>query len=143
MKPIVWTPALSMGDPEVDRQHRHFIDQVNDLSAAASHADKRALVRLTEEIAADAFTHFAYEDDLLLRLNYPDAEEHSAEHRRLEEKIDGMLPVLATADDTPRAAETIACRIRDLLLDHLLYYDLKYKSLLDYKKQLRIFTPSA
>ena len=33
-RPITWTSALEMGEAEMDRQHRHFIDQVNAITEA-------------------------------------------------------------------------------------------------------------
>jgi hemerythrin len=134
MKPIEWIDAFSMGDPEIDRQHRHFISQANALSAAvADDADRPTLLRMTEEIATDAAFHFLYEDRVLLALGYGDAESHIAEHRRLERRIGDILGHFRAAEESSAAAAAaMAEEIRNLLLDHLLYYDLKYKSHLQF-----------
>ena len=139
LKPLAWSETFATGEPEIDRQHREFLDQVNGLAAAAAdEAPPDAIQPLLEAIAAHERAHFAYEESVLQRIGHSDAVIHAAEHRRLERRTAALLRAFRAIapDDRPRVLR-VAGAVRGQLLDHLLYYDLQYKSLLQYQREYR------
>ena len=139
LKPLAWSETFATGEPEIDRQHREFLNQVNGLAAAAADgAPPDAIRSLLEAIAAHERAHFAYEESVLQRIGHAEAAAHAAEHRRLERRTAALLrSLLATAPDDGPCVLRVASIVRAQLLDHLLYYDLQYKSLLQYQREYR------
>ena len=80
--PVIWKPAWSVGNAELDRQHRHIIALVNAVETAASDdggldtidAVLSHLVRFLEN-------HFSSEERLMEAIAYPSLEEHRQQHR--------------------------------------------------------------
>ena len=83
---IEWDETLVTGDLLVDQQHRHIYQIFRELEAAEDTPAEvmRALDHLTSHVAL----HFATEEDLMRREEYPPSETHvhEAEHRLLTER---------------------------------------------------------
>lgn len=140
LPPIAWTETFATGNSLIDRQHRQFIEQVNELTkAAAAGEPPQVILAMLTEMAADARDHFASEEAAFARLGYADAAAHAQEHRRLERRMDAVLASVRTAPDA-MAARLAASSMRELLVNHLLYFDLRYKSLALHTAGLRAGT---
>jgi hemerythrin-like metal-binding protein len=75
---------LKLDIPEIDSQHETMISLVNQLhETMLQGADKAALDGLLSQLLEHTQTHFAYEEELMSRYNYPGYEEHKSEHNRL------------------------------------------------------------
>ena len=126
--PIVWSAAFEMGDAEIDRQHRHFIEQVNAVTEAIrSDQSRDVLLRLMAEMIEDARAHFAYEESVFLGIGFRGAAAHAREHRGLEAKLADIASRMMVASDRETTV-LLADELRRGLLNHLVYYDLQYKS---------------
>lgn len=93
-----WDERFATGHPELDRQHRvlfDLIDRIGTTEGGVFKPDKHATLDLLEAI----LQHFGYEDGLMLRFAFPEAEAHRATHRSLghliiklrEDVINGSL----------------------------------------------------
>ncbi|MFQ5426930.1 MAG: bacteriohemerythrin [Gaiellales bacterium] len=76
---IVWNPDLSVGDEEIDSQHKKLIDLIGSIPDDSSSSEDVVL----EEVLRYAATHFASEEALLARIEYPALAEHKRNHRKL------------------------------------------------------------
>lgn len=85
MSRIDWDPALETGDVLVDHQHRTIHEIFNDLESA--HGEPDRVRSVLERLLDHALIHFATEEDLMHRTQYPAdrIEEHQALHRELTE----------------------------------------------------------
>jgi hemerythrin len=77
---VEWKDSYKIGDPEVDAQHQHLFELINELAAVDSMHDLRPLVM---QIYKATREHFELEEALMRRVNYPDIDAHIAHHAKL------------------------------------------------------------
>ena len=127
---IRWNHALSVGVPEIDEEHRQFIARVNDLNQAIIECrDKPAVERLLDLMLMEAAHHFWHEQRLLTQWKYPGWAAHAAKHAQLTAQFDRVMKEFEQAD----VSFTWALKglyIKQLLVDHLLQEDMKYRDFL-------------
>ncbi len=124
---LEWSDELSVGIPEVDREHQAFIGLINELNQAI--ADRMALAIIRQRMQAildDAVQHFDHEEALLRQWRYPDADGHAEKHRSLVRELQGIM---ARFDDRTLEYDWIAAglQLKDALVEHLLSEDMKYR----------------
>ncbi len=81
---IEWSDSLSVGNDEIDTQHKKWIRMTNELHEALlnSAADKVREVALgsLKEMREYVRYHFDHEEEYMQRINYPDLAEHRKIH---------------------------------------------------------------
>lgn len=113
MKLVKWDPAFETGDATVDHQHQRLFELINDLHEAVR--DKRGdqLVRRTlDELAWYTAEHFAAEEALMDRFEYPAAPRHRKIHGDLLDRLEAVR-----ADHAAGAPVTM--RLYSFLMDWL------------------------
>ena len=93
-----------------------------------SDAGTAPVISLVEEMREDCYQHFTSEEQLMQTLAFTGVNEHVKEHRRVEGVIDGILDQLRGHPDGSPEFRELVLAFRICLLDHMLRYDLKYKS---------------
>lgn len=79
-----WSDEFSVGVEEIDREHKRLLALVNDLhDAVQAGSAHEVLGKVMEELLFYVGYHFAHEEELFLRTNYPDFERHRLQHRAL------------------------------------------------------------
>lgn len=123
---ITWSDALSVGNPAIDIEHRHFAELVNRLNIAIiSRQDKAEIVRIMQLIQDDARLHFAHEEDLFAEHGFPLAEEHTRIHRLLTENLRQAMQELQQAEFEKEWVE-LGLNVKAQLVSHLLNIDRQY-----------------
>lgn len=87
-----------------------------------------------ELMLSEAGRHFAHEEELLLRWGYPDAAAHAARHAELAAQFARTSAEFDAADISFIWAAK-GLRIQQLLVEHLLVEDMKYRDYLRGKAQ--------
>lgn len=88
MASITWGPQLETGIGVIDRQHQHWVDLFNELSAAVEQGRGEAEVGKTLDALLDySVSHFRTEEGLMARHGYDDLERHRAEHKIFTDQI--------------------------------------------------------
>ena len=127
---------LSAGIPEIDEAHRRFISMVNALDHALNaRKHQREIQRIMNLLIEEALQHFRHEERLFAQYGYPDAMYHAGMHA----KIMRELVIVKQQFDTAGFSEDWigdGLQIRQLLMDHLLEEDMKYRGLLQSHRQL-------
>ncbi len=77
---VEWKDSYKVGDPEVDAQHQHLFELINELVAVDSLRDLRPLVMQLYKFTRE---HFDLEEALMRRVNYPDIDTHVDHHDKL------------------------------------------------------------
>jgi hemerythrin-like metal-binding protein len=126
LPPLNWLAALETGVAEIDADHRKLIDDANLVLAALKRGGP--ILELAQAMRADCRDHFRREERVLGRHEFPELARHAEEHRRLERELDDLVARIAEAGADAEARRDPALRLRWLLLDHFLHYDLGYKS---------------
>lgn len=88
-----WSDALSIGIPEIDDQHRTFVELLNRLAALSGDpaASRRDLRVLLADLVTYAEHHFVAEEECMVIAGYPRAAEHAAVHDAAARRIHDLL----------------------------------------------------
>ena len=76
-----WTPALAVGNKDIDSDHRHLIDLINKLFFAISNGKGNVVIgEIVDELIRYTETHFQREEALMQQIGYGSYEAHKAAH---------------------------------------------------------------
>jgi len=120
---IEWIPEYSVGNKDLDEQHKVLFSMINDFF----HQDnKQAATSLFQNLASYIDLHFDSEECLLRQINYPDTEEHIKQHGELRDKFQLLEAKLDNYDMDVH--HKIALFLYNWLAKHILKADMEYKS---------------
>jgi hemerythrin-like metal-binding protein len=131
---IRWNESLSVGVSDIDDEHRRFIARVNELNKAIVDCEgKPRIERLLDLMLMEATHHFWHEEQLLAKWKYPDRAVHAAKHAHLTAQLERVMKEFEQAD----VSFTWALKglyIKQLLIDHLLKEDMRFRDFLRKQK---------
>jgi hemerythrin len=86
---IKWSYKFSVGDLEIDEQHKKLIDIISQAEALIKKNDKQFIdiFNIVTELDAYVETHLIYEEALMRKTNYQDSQAHIKEHNELRKKM--------------------------------------------------------
>jgi hemerythrin len=84
---IVWNEWMEVGDAVLDSQHRHIVDLINALHAAAEGDGLATAETVLHHVVRFMQHHFDAEEAILRKIGDPEVDKHAAEHRRLMVRI--------------------------------------------------------
>lgn len=119
-----WKESFNIGNKTVDRQHRSFMEILNEyydfaFGGSAGQAGKD----LVDRLKAYAAMHFRTEEGLMESLSYEELEKHREQHRYFESLVSEF-----EGQHMKGEAESLKKTLpflRDWLLDHILEQDKK------------------
>jgi hemerythrin len=83
-----WKAEYSVGNPEIDLQHRQIFRMAGELHAAMVNSRGNDVVEvLLDKVVAYTRRHFASEERLMKESEYPGYEKHQADHAKLAVQI--------------------------------------------------------
>lgn len=122
-----WNESLSVGIPEIDAEHQHFIRLINELNEAIiEHMDLEEIKSRMQSVLDDAAAHFAHEEALFKEWGYPEARAHAQKHAQIMQalhKIMGGFERVMVEYDWIEAG----LKVKQALIEHLLAEDMKYR----------------
>lgn len=125
---IEWNESMSVGVGILDNDHKYMISIVNELheGIVAGH-DKEILGNVLHELIEYTIVHFAREEEMFERTEYPaaSAEAHRSEHRELVARVTN---VVARYDTRPVALLDLELMsfLQNWLVTHIQGTDKKY-----------------
>jgi hemerythrin len=122
---IEWTDEMSVNVAEIDRQHQRLIAMINTLHAAfLEQRGREAQKQIIGEMVDYAAYHFAVEEKHMVRLGYPDYDQHKQEHDRFTAKA---FDLKARTEENAFVVTLELLRfLRDWLRHHILGTDKAY-----------------
>lgn len=85
---VDWSSDFEVGIPEIDDHHRAMVEMVDRLwQALVRNASEGELGQGLDELEQYALNHFALEEAVMERLQYPGFEDHRANHRAFARRI--------------------------------------------------------
>ena len=120
-----WKDSFNIGSPEIDRQHRAFLEMLNEYYDSGSGSTKDCIDnQLPERIKKYAAMHFGFEEQLMHEAGYKETEHQQEQHRYFESLISDLESGCHTgkADDLKR----ILSLLKDWFLHHILEEDRKF-----------------
>lgn len=126
---LAWIDGFSVGIPELDEDHRQL---VADAGAIVEAVRERRAWREVEALAGlmveRCRAHFRREEMVLERDRFAALAAHRGEHARIDREMQGILGRIGGSEPPTVDMIDAALSLREMLVDHLLRYDLAYKS---------------
>ncbi|MBF0263630.1 MAG: hemerythrin family protein [Gammaproteobacteria bacterium] len=122
MSLIHWDDNLSIGVKSVDEQHKRLVEIINKLNDALVQGQANdVLGEVLSDVADYTVMHFAYEESLFEKYNYPDKDKHIQSHKDLIASVQNLQEKLQQ-DDFMVGVETMTF-LKEWLTGHILKVD--------------------
>lgn len=123
MEFLKWTEDLSVGNKQIDDDHRHLFDLLErlhlDMTSGQINQETQSIVDALRDYAE---SHFSREEEFMRKIGYPHYATHQAEHNRF------LSEVCALQSRVARGARTAQLDIDQFLAawlrDHVLVRDM-------------------
>jgi hemerythrin len=124
MSLIEWKPEFSVGNAEVDHEHRELIDLINRVHAGMrGGADRDNLAIGLGEIYAQIAAHFALEEKIMRDAHYEHFGSHKQDHESLLDQLADILDGVETGGTLDEAE--LSARLNRWFSDHFRTHDAK------------------
>lgn len=128
---LQWDNQYELGINAIDEQHKELfgiISKLSDLLTISTTDDDiyDEMVEIIESITSYTIYHFRYEEDLFMKLNYLDTNQHMKEHRLLIEEIES-LDLQAVDEDQITFGKKILKKLISWVFNHIAGSDFLYK----------------
>jgi hemerythrin len=121
---LEWTNELDLGIGEIDEQHHHLAGFINVLAISVNAGAKHEqLVRILDDLIADALVHFLFEAEMFERTGYAHAHEHKRSHSELLRKLNGYRSRFRAGEDV---LDAVLDTLWTWLPNHVKYDDAEY-----------------
>jgi hemerythrin len=120
-----WKDSFNIGIEEIDKQHRSFLDCLNDCHVQVS-GGKGAEIDsdLFDRLRDYAAKHFRFEEGLMQSNGYPEIDQQKKQHEYFESQLAELGAI--QHGESGRTAESVLAFVRDWFLKHILDQDRKF-----------------
>lgn len=131
---VQWSPELDVGDEEMNRQHVRLIDIINRYHDALElHAPRAELLKIFEEVAAFAQSHFRDEEALMEACAFPGLTRHRLIHKQLVARVGELLVKLRDTGDEAVKSD-IQYFLKNWLTAHIKGIDSQYRPIVSNRR---------
>ncbi|HCY86765.1 MAG TPA: hypothetical protein DHV36_16670 [Desulfobacteraceae bacterium] len=134
---IEWTQDFSIGNDELDDQHKQWLDIYNKAHDRMMDPDEinfaKTGIEALKEMKAYGEFHFSKEEAVMSEAGFPKFELHRKMHRAFSNEIDGMMKDLEAG--THVLNSEVIKRIENWLRHHILKEDMKFRLFIDEQGQ--------
>jgi hemerythrin len=125
---MTWKESLSIGIPEIDKQHKELCDKIDSLYDACSHGKGAAeAVKILDFLESYTTRHFADEEKIQLKIQYPKYQQHKKLHADFIKEIARLKKEMLASGATIAMVVNINQTISDWLVNHILRVDSELK----------------
>ncbi|MCD6535131.1 MAG: hemerythrin family protein [Deltaproteobacteria bacterium] len=117
---FVWKDSYSVGDSEIDEQHKGLFKLGNELPEVLGEQDVKPIIMQLFKYTRE---HFSAEEEMMNRIGFPYLAEHKILH---DDLITNLSEVSSQELDTDAAIYGFKQFVKKWLLDHVLIEDNKY-----------------
>ncbi len=94
---IQWDKKFEVGHIRIDHEHQVFLDLIRNVSLASDRQEPRDwCIRLLREVKKYADFHFYSEENIMLKVGYPDYTVHQQQHCELLAMLDERVHAYIT-----------------------------------------------
>ena len=128
MAQLEWKESYSVGNAEIDEQHKQWIDIHNRIDMAMFESNLQLQMKIIEESLQTMLdytsSHFRVEEEFMRKVGYPAI----AEHVRMHKDFDTLIYIYyrSVAANEPILNTRLLKIVRDWVLNHILVEDRKY-----------------
>jgi len=124
-KKIDWNEKLSTEILSLDEQHVALFQLFNEfIDVMETNSSQAVLVERFEYILNETLTHFAYEEQIMKNIGFPEYSVHKEHHEVLLQDADLILKDLQDGKDGDQISPSINF-LRALIVKHMVEKDLK------------------
>jgi hemerythrin len=129
-KAFCWSEAYSVRIELMDQQHRAMLAAVAELNVAPATGDGDAILGPTfERLMEHARRHFADEEALMMRHDFPTLITHRAEHEHFRKKIEAFIEHHKRGK--VGVASALLLFLQQSLKEHVMHTDQRYSAFLN------------
>lgn len=121
---LIWSHSYSIGNGQVDEQHRKLMALINTLHNIQTGESDGDVGSVVQELIDYTVYHFESEEKLQQESGYPGFPEHKKIHEKLVAEVSEKAALLATGEQTIR--EELMLFLTNWLKDHILGEDRKF-----------------
>lgn len=126
MEKLVWTDLLSIGNENIDADHKRLIEICNELIDLEQRENKLSdYARILSKLTDYALLHFKKEEQYMKSIGYPDIETHKGFHRTFTRQIAIYNKDLLS--NHPPEPLDIVLFIKDWFKNHIQVFDREYE----------------
>lgn len=129
MSHLEWDDSFSVGNAEIDEQHKQWIAIHNRLHDILLEGDVAALqqaaIETLKEMHEYTGYHFAFEEEYMTRIGFPAIREHWRLHKDFDSLIYGYLRDAQKGEVSVLNSELVKI-MKNWLMNHILNEDMKY-----------------
>ncbi len=127
MKKLEWDEKLETGIELIDTQHRELIKRIDALDLAIYGGKAKVeLVIMLEYLASYVEAHFNTEEEMMMKVNYPDFSSHYEEHKKFKQVYARILQEYKVKGADNYLAMELDREVRKWLEHHLMVTDAAY-----------------
>lgn len=132
MKKWLWDLSFRIGFENIDLQHKHLFSIANELLAGDETDNTAAKVKTTlQKLKEYIETHFADEEDVMRKFNYPLLQEHKNVHINI---VDDVKKIINSSADDLRTKNQLDIYLSAWIKDHILIEDIRFSEWLKANK---------
>ena len=138
--PIKWDSKLSVGNSDIDTEHKLIIAHINALELVLRHPDEKDYLRFfIDQLFEFTTEHFYHEEQLQLKFRFPHYEENKKGHQALITELEDIKTIVdsfiektePTQEEGKEMREKISELLRKWFIDHIVKSDMKMKGFMD------------
>jgi len=123
---IAWSDDLSLGNEQVDRQHKKLFGLVSDIvNACTEGRDVENLRETLGFLVQYTVRHFHFEEELQLRYHFPGYERHRQLHEDFTQTVGGLVDKFSQNGSSAELSSGVNRIVVRWLVDHILREDKK------------------
>lgn len=131
---INWNQSYSVGNLEMDKQHKKLIDIINKLFKSFKEGNAQNIFDdILNEMIEYANFHLNSEEKLLFKYDYPEKEKHEQLHQSFRNKIGELKQMMKNGSQD--AHYKLIEYLKKWWSNHILVEDMKYSEFLSEKSQ--------
>ena len=125
MSVIKWRESYNTGIENFDMEHHKIVELIDIMfTAIRDKSDKKVVENVCDDLLSYTVYHFDNEEQAMKAVNYPEIEEHAAEHARLKSEAAKFHTIII--NNFPEGTVEFYHFLREWLVNHIQDCDKKY-----------------
>ena len=118
-----WSNDMNTGIEVIDKQHQRSVDYLNELDSANESGDREVTNRVLKQLVDYTLTHFAFEEELQEKANYPFLKAHKRVHEIFTKRVAEFQQRAAAGENV---APEVLSMLKIWLVNHIKGDDADY-----------------
>ena len=127
---FVWTETMSVGNPELDLDHKRLIGIINRLWVAESGGNRQVIEFVLDDLVHYTESHFKREEEMMAQGGYPDFDRHAQIHQGICRRLEEIRWEYFQGIREELRGEILEF-LKDWLNQHILVEDMRYRPYLE------------